>query len=149
VALSLLAGAAAGGLFWLAAALDSAAETSSAADQLRTAHSVVVAVAALVALFAAIQLVRGAIDLFAHRQVTGLVVRARRQGSDDKPQFYLAVDDDSTDRIRAWRVRPQVYQRTSEGVFVAASVTRNLRFVRTLSTTAPPVPAPAAGEQRP
>jgi hypothetical protein len=101
-------------------------------------------VAGVVALFAAIQLVRGAIDLFAHRQVSGLVLRARRQGSDDKPQFYLAVDDDSTDRIRAWRVRPQVYQRTSEGDYVSVKVTRNLRFVRELSPSRPGQTAPAA-----
>ncbi len=142
VALSLLAGAATTGLFFLAAALDREAATSSVADKLRTGEAAALAVAGVVAVAAAIQLVRGAIDLFAHREVTGLILRARRQGSDDKPQFYLAVDDDSTDRIRAWRVRPQIYQRASEGDYVAVSVTRNLRYVRALSTTARPVPAP-------
>jgi hypothetical protein len=145
VALSLVVGAAAVGMFWLAAQLDHEAATSSAADQLTTAEAILTAAGGLVALAAFVQFVRGAIDLFAHREVTGMVLRARRQGSDEKPQFYLAVDDDSTDRIRAWRVRPQIYTRASEGEDVTASVTPNLRYVRALSAAPPVTAAPVTG----
>jgi Predicted membrane protein (DUF2207) len=141
VALSLLAGVAAGLLLWVAVQLDDAAATSSAEEQLRAAEAALVVVGGLIAVGAAVQLVRGAIDLFVHREVTGLVLRARRQGSNEKPQLYLAVDDGSTDRIRAFRVRSDIYNRASEGDFVTASFSPNLRHVRALSAGPPPPPA--------
>jgi hypothetical protein len=146
-ALSLLAGAAAAGLFVLAGGLDRMAETApaSSADNLRTGQAAAIALAFVVAAAALIQFLRAVIDLFAKREVTGMVLRARRYGSDEQPQFYLGVDDDSTDRIRAWRVRSQLFARAPEGGYVRATVTRNLRFVRELTLAdAPAAPAPNA-----
>jgi Predicted membrane protein (DUF2207) len=147
VALSILAGAAAFGLFVLGRQLDKVAETATpdAAGKLTTGEVVAFALGGVLACAALIQLIRGAIDLFAKRDVTGVVLRARRYGSDDKPQFYLAVDDDSTDRIRAWRVRRELYGRVPEGAHVTASVTRILRYVRDLTPVAvAPPPAQAS-----
>ena len=137
VALSVLAGLASGLLLWLAVQFDREAATSSVEEQLRTVEAALVIIGGLVAIGAILQLVRGTIDLFGHREVTGLVLRARRQGSDEKPQFYLAVDDGSTDRIRAFRVRGDIYTRASEGDHVTVSVTPNLRYVRALSRASP------------
>jgi hypothetical protein len=133
VALSVLAGLAAGLLLWLAVQVDREAAASSVERQLRIAEAALVVIGGWVGIGATVQLVRGAIDLFVHREVTGLVLRARRQGSDEKPQFYLAVDDGSTDRIRAFRVRGDIYTRASEGDHITVSVTPNLRHVRALS----------------
>ena len=98
----------------------------------------------MVAFAALAQFLRAAIDLFAKRQVTGLVLRSRRYGSDDKPQFYVAVDDDSTDRVRAWRVGHELFVRAPEYGWVTATVTRNLRFVREMESVPAPAPGPTA-----
>ena len=147
VLLSILAGAAAAGLVFLAGQLETLADSApeNTVDNLHTGELAAVALAALVAFAAIVQLVRGAIDLFAKREVTGLVVRSRRYGSDDKPQFYVAVDDDSTDRIRAWRVRSELFVRAPENGWVTAVVTPNLRYVRDLQLAPEPAPDAAPG----
>ncbi len=143
VLLSLVAGAAAFGLFVLSGQLERLADTGPAgqADNLTIGEIAALALGVVVAVAAGIQLLRGAFDLFAKRQVAGEILRARRYGSEDKPQYYLAVDDGSTDRIRAWRVRRELYVRVPEGAWVTATVTRALRYVRDLQPTTAPAPA--------
>ncbi|HEY7281103.1 MAG TPA: hypothetical protein VID47_05850 [Actinomycetota bacterium] len=148
VLLSIVAGAASFGLFVLSGGLERLADTGPAnqADNLTIGEIAALALGVVVAVAAAIMFLRGAIDLFAKRQVTGEILRARRYGSDDQPQFYLAVDDGSTDRIRAWRVRRELYVRVPEGGWAAATVTRLLRYVRDLQPTpAPPRATSPAG----
>src|SRR6266545_4505909 len=70
---------------------------------------------------------------------------ARRRGSDDNHVYFLAVDDGSEDRIRAWRVRPSIYVRTYEGDRVTATVTRGLGYVRSIEPAPVPVSVPPAG----
>jgi hypothetical protein len=142
LALSLVAGAAAYGLFYLAAHMDELIDTApaNAVRALNIAQVAAFGLSIVVAFAALAQFVRAAIDLFSKRDVVGQVIRARRYGSDDKPQFYLGVDDDTTDRIRAWRVRPQLYVRAPENGWVRATVTRNLRYVRDLQLVDAPAP---------
>src|SRR6266545_4505910 len=90
-------------------------------------------------------LLRAVADLFLVDRVTGLVLRARRRGSDDNHVYFLAVDDGSEDRIRAWRVRPTIYVRTYEGDRVTATVTRGLGYVRSIEPAPVPVSVPPAG----
>src|SRR5262249_51255941 len=73
VALSILAGAAAFGLFVLSGQLERLANTgpASQADNLTIGELAALGIGAVVALAALIQFVRGAIDLFAKRDVTG------------------------------------------------------------------------------
>ena len=141
-ALSLLAGAGAWFLFWLGGQLRDEVASTPAEETIRVVAIGVLVMGTALAFAALVQIVRSVIDLFASRQVTGLVLRARRQGSDEEPEFYLAVDDGSADRIRAFRVHPDIYTSTAEGQRVTVSVTPNLRFVRHLSPADEPAVAP-------
>ncbi|MDD9369808.1 MAG: DUF2207 domain-containing protein, partial [Acidimicrobiales bacterium] len=83
----------------------------------------------------------GLVDLVTGREVVeGRVLRKRVRTSDDKVRTHLAVDDGSTDRVRAWRFRDRVLG--SPGQTVRADVTRWLRHVRGLEVV---VPLPAGG----
>ncbi|HXW34961.1 MAG TPA: hypothetical protein VEJ87_10320 [Acidimicrobiales bacterium] len=82
---------------------------------------------------------RGAIDLFATSYQDGLVVRRRRYRSSRLSSsgnatysYYVAVDDGSHGRLRAYRVDPVSYQRLREGMTVNLKVTRNLGHVSQL-----------------
>jgi hypothetical protein len=76
-------------------------------------------------------------DLWQRREVRGEIVRARARqqvfgGSRDHPVYwyYLALDDGSTTRVTAWRVRRELYDSCSQGDVVTAGVTPNLGHVR-------------------
>jgi Predicted membrane protein (DUF2207) len=87
----------------------------------------------------------GVAALFGTTQVTGDAVRLRRFGS-EAAVCYLAVDDGTRDRIRAWRVRSQIYDSLTEYSTVTVSVTPLLSYVRQVQSAAAPVtsaPAPA------
>jgi hypothetical protein len=84
-------------------------------------------------------LVRAVPDLFLQREVTGDIVRAREraqvfgtEGRTPKYWYYLAVDDGTTRRLRAWRVRQELYRAHSQGETVTGVVTPNLSYVREL-----------------
>lgn len=93
---------------------------------------VVVTVATVVAVGGLSMLVTGIADLVRpRRQVEGRVLRVRERGDDDDRYWHVAVDDGTTDRVRAWRVgsRPDV----SQGDTVQASVSRWLAHVQGLT----------------
>ena len=107
----------------------------------------VIAAGAIAAFAGASMLVGGVADLTRPRRVVeGRVLRVRERGDDNKRYWHVAVDDGTTDRVRAWRmgVPPAV----SQGDTVRASVSRWLAHVRDLVevsrvVTAPAAPAPA------
>ncbi len=148
ILLSLVRFAAAAGLGWAGVVLNAAADDESAANVargMRIGAGGADVLAAVLALYSLVQLVRAVADLFLVDRVTGLVLRARRRGSDDNHVYFLAVDDGSEDRIRAWRVRPTIYVRTYEGDRVTATVTRGLGYVRSIEPAPVPVSVPPAG----
>jgi hypothetical protein len=92
---------------------------------------------------AAVWLVRSALmlgaavpDLAARREVYGIVLRIRQH----EKQPYLAVDDGTTDRIRAWLVEPAVLNGAglAQGRFVRATVTPRLGHVYALERAEAP-----------
>ena len=90
-------------------------------------------------------LLAGAISLFGGRQVTGDAVRARSFG-DEAQACYIAVDDGTRDRIRAWKVRPQLYGSVTEYSTVTVTVSPLLAYVRSVHRAAVPTsraPVPA------
>ena len=93
-------------------------------------------VPSILATWSATTLVRAAADLGSGDEVSGLVLRAREfgGGEDSEPRCYVAVDDGRSAKIRAWRVRPEIYRfaGVQEDAEVTATVTRHLRFVREL-----------------
>ena len=89
-----------------------------------------------VAAFAAIGVVTAAADLVSKRDVTGQVLRLRIHGSGDKKRHYVAVDDGASPTIRAWRVKPELYSPLKQDQIVVASLTRNLRYVRSIRALA-------------
>lgn len=94
------------------------------------ALGVVVAVAALLAVRGASMTLCGVADLISgRRKVEGRAVRVRRRGDDEHVRWYVAVDDGSTGRIRAWRTSPGG---ATQGSTVRAEVTRWLAHVRNL-----------------
>jgi Predicted membrane protein (DUF2207) len=143
VLLSLLRGAIAAGLVWLGRVLRSGGvgQEARVEDALRTAAGVLDVVAAVLVAYSLLQLVRGVADLFLVRQRSGVVVRARERGDDRSRRWYLGIDDGSTDRIRAFRVGPGLYQQAPEGSHVTLTVTRILGFVSAVAPAGAPSPA--------
>jgi predicted membrane protein DUF2207 len=109
-------------------------------EQLQTtaAKQATQAAAGVVAVIAAALIARGGWMTYAgladlvqgRRAVEGRVLRCRTRGDDDNRRWYVAVDDGTTDRIRAWRFRhaPQVPQ----GATVTAEVSPRTGHVRDL-----------------
>ena len=93
----------------------------------------------LVVVWALVVLVRAVPDLWSPRQVTGELVRRRarqqifKAGDDPKYWYYLALDDGTSNRISAWRVRGDIYQQVQQGQTVTATVTSNLGYVREMA----------------
>jgi hypothetical protein len=94
---------------------------------------VLLAVAAIAVLRAAALLVYGASDLFARRRVEGLVVRLRGG--------YLAVDDGTHPRVRAWRVESARLAGTRRGSVVRVTVSPRLGHVFHVEPVDPAAPA--------
>jgi hypothetical protein len=98
-------------------------------------------------LVTAVWLVRSALmlraavpDLFASRQVDGVVLRIRPH----EKQPYLAVDDGTASQIRAWLVAPAVLTGAglSQGSPVRATVSPRLGHVFRLEQSSGPPAAP-------
>jgi hypothetical protein len=101
-------------------------------------------------------LVRGLMDLGAYRRVRGRVVRVREfhrtQGDHVITDTFVAVDDGSTDRLVAWKVRNELAFHLDEGDDVVLEVSRHLGHVRSLRElvkAAAPLPAPTLEELLP
>jgi hypothetical protein len=108
------------------------------------ALGIVVAAAALLALRGGSMALTGAADLLSpRRRFEGRVLRVRRRGDDERPRWYVAADDGTSSRIRAWRTAPGG---VVQGATVRAEVTRWLAHVRNLEVveaapSRPPLPA--------
>jgi hypothetical protein len=63
-------------------------------------------------------------------EVTGPILRLRTFGDDDKSRYYVAVDDGTSDAIRAWKVSRARYEGLEQGDLITARLTRNLCCVR-------------------
>ena len=88
-------------------------------------------------------LLAGLISLVGTAHVTGDAVRLRRFGS-EASICYLAVDDGTRDRIRAWKVRPAIYDALTEYSTITVSVTPLLSYVRHVHRAGVPVASAAA-----
>ena len=96
---------------------------------------VLIVLPAAVGVGAAVMILRAISDLWSTRDVTGQVLRLRARGSnDDEKRLYVAVDDGASSAIRAWRVRPELYERLAQDEVVTTTVTRSLRYVRSIRT---------------
>lgn len=88
-------------------------------------------IAALVSVRGAALTLAGLADLVTPRTaVEGRVLRFRDRSSDDDVAVYVAVDDGTTDRVRAWLLRTRVA--APQGATAQARVTRWLRHVSDL-----------------
>jgi predicted membrane protein DUF2207 len=88
--------------------------------------------------------VLGLSDLGSTREVTGPILRLRRYGDDESPRYYVAVDDGSSSRIRAWEVSPALYTGLEQGELVTVRLTKKLGCVRSIVPAAGTTPAPPA-----
>jgi hypothetical protein len=86
-------------------------------------------VSALLVRRSAVMLAAAVADLFVRREVEGVVLRIR---SHEKVS-YLAVDDGTGTKVRAWIVSPSVLVGLSQGSKVSATVTPRLGHVSRLS----------------
>ena len=148
-----LALVAAVGFLWLLAP-----ETLDAAPNAGVVELVVVllfvVLPAAVAAGAALVVLRGLADLGSTRDVTGQVLRLRTYGDDDDKRHYVAVDDGASATIRAWRVKPELYSSLQQYEVVTGTLTRNLRYVRSIrpvaaASDAEAAPAEVAAAPRP
>ncbi|MGI9021798.1 MAG: DUF2207 family protein [Acidimicrobiales bacterium] len=92
------------------AALDSAAGGSVPAGVrlgVSIGFGVVVALSVVLAVRGTAMVAAGVADLVSARhRVEGRVLRVRRRGDDERPRWYVVVDDGTGARIRAWRTMP-------------------------------------------
>ena len=96
-----------------------------------SAIAVLLAAVALVALASGLWLVlAGIVSLFGSRTVTGDAIRLRQYGG-DPVTCYLAVDDGTSEHVRAWKVRPILYDKLIEYQSVTVTLTPLLSYVRT------------------
>ena len=95
-----------------------------------------VAVPAAVAAGAGLVILRALADLGSTREVTGQVLRLRTYDDDDDKRHYAAVDDGSSPTIRAWRIKPELYSPLRQYEIVTGTLTRNLRYVRSIRPAA-------------
>jgi hypothetical protein len=68
-------------------------------------------------------------------EVTGPILRLRTFGDGDNRRHYVAVDDGTSERIRAWRVKAARYEGLEQGEVITARLTRNLSCVRWIIRT--------------
>ncbi len=108
--------------------------------------AVVAVVAAGVSLRGAALTLAGLGDLVTGRTtVEGRAVRVRDRSTDDHVRVYVAVDDGSSDTVRAWLLRSRVG--VAQGAIVRARVTRWLRHATEIQVVRPavaPAPVPTA-----
>lgn len=124
--------------------------TNSAADT--ALHVVAAAMAVIASLF----IVRGLVmlwfavtDFGANREVEGLVLRSyAHSSSNDQDWWEAAVDDGTSDRVRAWRGTGQLPPELQEGNRVRATITRHLCTFKSAEVlSAQPTPYPPATPQ--
>jgi len=102
---------------------------------LHIAALVIAVVAALIVARAACMTAVGAADLVTgHPPVEGRVLRFRVKGSDKKPLWYMAIDDGSSQKVRACLFHK--LQAPNQGHTVRAGISRHLQHVKELSDTA-------------
>ena len=115
------------------------ATTSGVALGIDIAATIISAVAGLFAARAVWMLGAGFTDLVGGRRtIEGRVLRFRVRGSDKQPHWYMAVDDGTTDRLRAWRFHS--VQQPNQGDTVRASVSPRLQHVKELTVASPHPP---------
>lgn len=107
-------------------------------DWVRLAGDVLVAVFVATVVWAAVRFLLAVSDLFARREVSGEIVRARRfkrgtSNNNVRYAYYLAIDDGSDDRLPAFRVRPALWDEHAQGETVKATVTPRLGYVRSIT----------------
>jgi hypothetical protein len=105
----------------------------------------VAAIALIVVGVASFLVLAGLVSLFGATQVTGDAVRVRQFGGEDSAVCYLAVDDGTRDRIRAWKVSPAIYAALTEYTTVTVSVTPLLGYVRSVHRAQQTVTPAAVG----
>ena len=86
-------------------------------------------------------------DLGSPIEVTGPILRLRMFGDDDSRRYYVAVDDGTARKVRAWAVSPALYGTLEQGELVTVMTTKKLGCVRSIvpargATPPPPTPAP-------
>jgi Predicted membrane protein (DUF2207) len=92
-----------------------------------------IAVPFAIAVFAGFLALRAAADLFKSKEVTGEIVRLRQSRLEaDSRTRYVAVDDGTSNTVRAWVVRPEIYAGLAQGQVVTAVVTPRLGYVRSI-----------------
>lgn len=97
--------------------------------------AVLVVLPVAVAVGAAVLIVQAVVDLWSTKNVTGQILRLRARGSEnDEKRLYVAVDDGASSTIRAWRVKSELYSPLSQDQTVTATLTRRLRYVRSIET---------------
>jgi hypothetical protein len=89
-----------------------------------------VALVAVVGLFGLVAALAGASDWATAGEVTGWILRLRMFDEDDKPRYYVAVDDGVSPSIRAFRVSRQQYAGLRQGEKVTVRFTPKLGRVR-------------------
>jgi hypothetical protein len=103
-------------------------------QQLLVAGILLVPAAALA--YSAFMVATALLDLWSSREVSGQILRLRTFGPEDEPgnqSHYIAVDDGTSSKIVAWRVRQELVAGLNQYDNVKVTVTPHLGYVRTVT----------------
>jgi hypothetical protein len=93
----------------------------------------VIAVPVVIALGGTCLALRASADLFKSMEVTGEIVRLRiTRDEGNATGHWVAVDNGTSNEVRAWSVRPQIYAGLEQGQVVTAVVTPRLGYVHSI-----------------
>jgi hypothetical protein len=105
----------------------------------------ILAVPGLVFAAGVVSIVFALADIGSRVERTGPILRLRMFGDDDSRRYYVAVDDGTSSRIRAWPIGAALYSGLAQGELVTVSVTRKLGHVRSIVQAPGTPPSPSAG----
>ena len=73
------------------------------------------------------------LDLTSSTELSGPILRLRVFGDEDHRRLYVALDDGTSSKVRALRVRPELYVGLAQGEVITARATKSLRYVKSIA----------------
>jgi hypothetical protein len=122
----------------------------AAGNWVRLAATVMVVVGVVVLAWGGWTMLRALLDLGSRREVEGQVVRLRSYSrGENEDDYFAAVDDGRSDKVKAWLVPSATYARFREGAIARATIGPRLGHVLRMDLVSQPLSASPEPEPEP